>query len=55
MPENKFSWDHAQKVNRLSPDFIFEHGKYQEQVKKELRDVFDETDTIIAYNVDFDL
>ncbi len=55
MPENKFSWEPAEKVTHLSPDFLFEHGKYQEQVKKELRDVFDETDTIIAYNVDFDL
>ena len=54
-PENHKSWDEAEKIHHLSPEFIFKNGKSKREVYKELNLLFKKTDYIIAYNVDFDL
>lgn len=54
-PENHETWDDAEKIHHLSPEFIFKNGKSKREVYKELNLLFKKTDYIIAYNVDFDL
>ncbi|EAJ0871873.1 hypothetical protein B7A30_04915, partial [Campylobacter coli] len=53
-PQDKTSWDEAQKIHNISPRFV----NYElpiENYKTELENIFNNADVIMGYNLEFDL
>ena len=51
-------WKEAERINHISPDYIFDeknHFPYPHEVLPDLYNIFNQTKTIIGYNPSFDI
>lgn len=53
-PKFHTEWPEAEKINHISPEYIFKNGKDIETVKEEVKNIFLNANEIIAYNLKFD-